>query len=186
MRNRALFETPEYRAWSSMLNRCRDKTYRNYGARGITVCARWDQFQSFLADVGLRPSPLHSLDRYPDPNGNYEPDNVRWATRAEQARNKRTNVHLVIGGESRVVADWARSAGLSRRTLHNRLNAGWSPEQAVSTPRNPVKQAAGRQRHRCYGQVGERAGTAGRPGTGPVDERGAEIGWPTQERHGTG
>jgi hypothetical protein len=78
-----------------MLRRCRDpryKDYRNYGARGITVCERWNDFAVFLADViseiGERPPGL-TLDRYPDNNGNYEPGNVRWGTQSEQAINRR-------------------------------------------------------------------------------------------------
>jgi hypothetical protein len=86
--------SPEYHAWADMRQRCinpKVKAYKNYGARGISVCERWkkaDGFENFIADMGRRPSPTHSLDRINN-DGNYEPDNCRWATRSEQRRNRR-------------------------------------------------------------------------------------------------
>lgn len=88
-------KTPEYSSWEHMKYRCynpKDKRYKEYGGRGITVCERWfDSFENFLADMGQRPSMDHSLDRK-NVNGNYEPNNCRWATRKEQRNNRRDSV----------------------------------------------------------------------------------------------
>lgn len=83
--------TPEYATWASMHKRCRIKTnpsYHHYGGRGITVCERWNVYENFLADMGRRPSPRHSIDRVNN-DGNYEPGNCRWATGSEQINNRR-------------------------------------------------------------------------------------------------
>lgn len=84
--------TPEYRTWINIKSRCqnpRASGYKDYGGRGIHICEKWGRdFSAFVADVGRRPSPLHSIDRV-DVNGHYEPGNVRWATRLEQNNNTR-------------------------------------------------------------------------------------------------
>lgn len=90
-------DEPEFAAWRGMRHRCnspKNSAWKNYGGRGIKVCERWQSsYEAFLADVGRRPSPTHSLDRI-DVNGNYEPDNVRWATRDEQSQNQRRRITI--------------------------------------------------------------------------------------------
>ncbi len=84
--------TKEYSAWAAMIKRCnnkKDRKYVHYGGRGILVCERWLNYENFLADVGRAPSKRHSIDRYPNNDGNYEPSNIRWATYSQQNFNRR-------------------------------------------------------------------------------------------------
>lgn len=116
-----------------MIQRCRDlhcAAWPRYGGRGIKVCDRWLRFAEFLADMGQRP-PGTSLDRYPDNDGNYEPSNCRWATRKQQANNKRNNHRLTFRGETLSIAEWARNLGIPEGTIRNRLRYGWPPERVL-------------------------------------------------------
>jgi hypothetical protein len=128
---------PLYSVWVGMNRRCRDPkhdSYKNYGARGIYVDDKWrDSFAQFLADVGERPSPRHSLERV-DFNGPYCPSNVKWATSKEQQRNRRCNRVLPVDGEALCLAEWAERVGINANTLAARIDAGWAVEDAVFTP----------------------------------------------------
>lgn len=111
-------ESPMHYIWRSMLARClrvSDKSYIYYGARGITVCDRWcESFENFLEDMGERPSPDHSIDRI-DVNGNYEPNNCRWATKSEQQRNKtKTRQYCSDNGFIGTLTECAEHVGISK------------------------------------------------------------------------
>ncbi len=132
--------TLEAGIWRNMLYRCDNpgcRMYPKYGGRGVTVCDRWrgpDGLINFLADMGPRPSLQHSVDRYPDNDGPYSPDNCRWATRAQQLRNTRRNRFITFDGRTMVVADWARETGIDRGVIGERLKLGWSVERALTVP----------------------------------------------------
>lgn len=124
-----------YDAWCSMMKRCSsrsDKFYRRYGARGIVVCDRWHDINNFIADMGERP-PNTTLDRI-DNDGNYDPDNCRWATVKQQARNKSSNRVLTANGEQKLLCDWAAQLGCRPSSILSRIAHGWSVEAAVTTP----------------------------------------------------
>lgn len=128
---------PERGVWSGMIRRCTNSaspTYQWYGGRGITVCAAWlASFEAFLADVGRRPSSGMTLDRIDNARG-YEPGNVRWTTRLQNARNRRDNTLISIGGETLCLMAWCERAGLHHSTLQKRLRLGWPAERAVFEP----------------------------------------------------
>jgi hypothetical protein len=131
-------KSPEYRAWSSMLSRCSNPKvpkFPRYGGRGIAVCARWrESFENFLADVGRRPSSEHSIDRWPNNDGNYEPGNVRWATLEEQGRNRSVNRMLTLNGVTLCITEWSEKTGLPYHVIWGRLKLEWSDECALTVP----------------------------------------------------
>lgn len=134
--------SPEYQCWRGMLERCtnpNNRAFRHYGGRGIRVCERWQtDFTAFLADMGKRPSEAHSLDRYPNRDGNYEPGNVRWATYSEQARNKSTTRFLTHDGQTLCVVEWAERLGIPAATLYDRLQSGWPVERVLAPKAEPA------------------------------------------------
>lgn len=139
--------SPTYKAHRAMMRRCYDKgsiSYPSYGGKGITVCDRWrgvENYTNFKLDMGERPDGM-TLDRFPDPNGNYEPGNCRWATPKEQSRNLSSNHWITVNGETLLLIDWASRLGVTATTILDRLEKGWSKEKAVTTqssPRNIAK-----------------------------------------------
>lgn len=130
------YKTPEYTTWREMKRRCcnpRCPEYHLYGGRGIAICDRWrHSFVNFLADMGPKPSPDHSVQRV-DNDGNYEPTNVVWATPLEQAQNTRKVRLLTYNGETMSIRAWARKLGLEHSTLRRRIALGWPPEKVFSS-----------------------------------------------------
>lgn len=131
-------KSPEYHSWRGVISRCtypKDIGWKNYGGRGITVCARWlHSFDAFLADMGPKPSPKHTIDRK-DTNGHYAPDNCRWATKQEQLRNTRSNVMITFQDRTQCLMAWADELGFRHDTLWHRLyTRKWTAEKAFTTP----------------------------------------------------
>lgn len=129
-----------YWSWKSIQSRCyceSDPNYKNYGARGIKMCDRWrgpGGLANFLADMGPKPTPDHSVGRQKNDVG-YCPENCRWETDLEQAANTRQMRMLTCNGKTQHIAAWARELGLNVGGIHLRLRRGWSIEKALSTPR---------------------------------------------------
>lgn len=124
-----------YRSWLDMHRRCSDPTsqaWKNYGGRGVAVCARWHDPSAFLADMGPRPLRA-TLDRIDNARG-YEPGNCRWVSRSDQNRNKRTNHRITFGGRTMTRAQWARELGITSDALLRRLHC-WPLHSALTLPR---------------------------------------------------
>lgn len=124
--------TPEYKAWCGMIARCRSQEEhkrRSYSDRGVSVCERWSDFRNFLQDMGPKPQGS-TLERINN-NLGYSKENCKWATKSEQARNRRTNTILTARGESRCLTEWLEIVGIKQSTLSQRLRYGWTHEEAI-------------------------------------------------------
>lgn len=113
-----------YRVWYSMRKRCNNPKYirfKHYGGRGIKVCERWNTFENFLSDMGL-PEDGMTIDRINN-DGDYTPDNCRWATRQQQSDNRRTGIKLTHNGMTLSIAGWAKVLGISVSTFRDRMTA---------------------------------------------------------------
>lgn len=113
--------SPEYRAWQQMKNRCinhKASYYHRYGGRGIHFCKRWEKFSNFLADMGRRPSPKHSLERKNN-DGHYNKRNCRWATLAEQASNTSICHRIAYKGKTQSLNAWAKELKIQYSTIYS-------------------------------------------------------------------
>lgn len=140
----------EHAVWKTMRQRCNNKNatdYDYYGGRGIKVCKEWDfpkgGFTNFIRDMGPRPTNYHTIDRK-DNNGNYCPDNCKWATRKEQNINTRQVKWITHNGKTRCIADWLSIIDISKCTFYSRVRKGWSMEKAMFTPPDACKQIGGK------------------------------------------
>lgn len=122
------YGSSEYRCWVSMIQRCYNKNnrkYKIYGERGIKVCESWkNSFINFYKDMGDKPSKRYSLDRI-DVNGDYEPNNCRWATIEQQNRNRRNIKMYEFNGEFDCLMNWAEKFGISKDVIRNRVRQNW-------------------------------------------------------------
>lgn len=133
---RARVTSPTYQIWRGMWKRCTsEKSHRRYAGRGIRVCARWRSFGNFLADMGPRPTPLHSIDRK-DNDGHYEPSNCRWATQSQQLRNTSRSRSLTFNGETLPLLEWCDRTGITEKALRHRIERGWTVERALTQPQH--------------------------------------------------
>ena len=128
-----LSRSPEYKVYISMLNRCSNPNYQeyhNYGGRGIKVCERWLKFENFIVDMGPRPAAGYQLERKDNEKG-YEPGNVVWATRTQNARNKRNTVRVDYNGELLTLKEVAEKTGIPYSALFYRYQKGYTGADLV-------------------------------------------------------
>lgn len=147
-----LSNSPEYKTWTAIRDRCfnpNTEFWRYYGGRGVKVCDRWMDFENFFADMGVRPSSKHSIERR-NTNGDYEPSNCCWATWVDQSRNRRSNRIITFNGQQKCLAEWSEITGIKTDTIASRIRNGWSPELALTRPAQkrskPVHRGARAQR----------------------------------------
>jgi hypothetical protein len=139
-----------YQRWKGIKKRCYNPNYESYdiyGDRGIKVCDAWQEFESFLEwslENGFNKS--LQIDRI-DSNGDYEPSNCRWVTPKENSNNKRNNRLITIDGEEKTVAEWARIAGVTKKTITDRINRGWPKDQLLlpERERENIKKYKGKE-----------------------------------------
>ena len=123
----------EFTAWKNLRQRCNNPNrehYERYGGRGISYCKRWESFENFFEDMGVAPTPKHSLDRI-DNDGNYCPENCRWATQHEQLLNSSKSF------DAKVHEAEVPTAHVGRTTIYRRIKKGWNKEDALN--KKPIR-----------------------------------------------
>lgn len=128
--------SPTFTSWASMIQRCTDPNHMafdRYGGRGITVCEQWMVFGNFLTDMGERPSREYSIERVNNALG-YSPDNCAWATRKQQTRNTCRNKLVTFDGRTQCIAAWAEELCVPGSRIRGRIDAGWDPVRALTSP----------------------------------------------------
>jgi len=128
-------KTKTYEVWKAMKYRCnnpKQQAYKNYGARGITVCKRWHTFSNFAIDMGTRPKGK-SIDRIDNSKG-YSPKNCRWATPKEQAANRRVTIFVTIDGKRKTMVDWANEYGVAYIGAYTKYKKGFKGAEIFTGP----------------------------------------------------
>ncbi len=129
------------RIWFGIRQRCnnpKNQAYQYYGGRGIKICERWSSLTNFLEDMG-HPEPNMSIDRI-DPNGDYCPENCRWATRSQQQSNRRNNHFIEFNGKRQTAMEWANEIGIAHQTVYQRIDLGWDVEKILSKEKHINKE----------------------------------------------
>ena len=137
IKGKTYYNKPWYNSYRSMMSRCyreKDASYKHYGGRGIRVCEEWHDIQNFEKWIENNPySKGMTIDRI-DTDADYSPNNCRWATKAEQANNRRNTISLEYKGEKHTLSEWAKIKGINRSTINNRYCRGWSTERILNAP----------------------------------------------------
>lgn len=139
------YGSPEYRAWVAMKTRCYNPEsagYPGYGGKGVTVCDEWrTSYSKFLADMGRKPTPEHTVDRIDGSKG-YSKENCRWANRSEQSRN-RAMCTISFDGKTQTIGDWAKEIGLTVKTIRERRKKGLPMEDVLKPAVPPSERWSG-------------------------------------------